>query len=352
MWKIASSLILLAVSLQARWITGFYEARNPTLPPASIPWSKYTHIVHFAAAPGPNGAVDLHYLTRREMEQFTRSRPPGKKALVCIKDNDDDLTAFARDTRPGILEAFVSNLAGFVAANGYDGLDIDWEKNVDVGQYVQLLARLRAALPGKIIAADMGNWGNLETVAAAAQSSLDQINIMCYDMDFGTGYSWYNGALFQAGDSSVMTCDWRVGAFTSHALAPARIGVGIPFYGRRWRGVTRALVKGNFSSSTVFYNQLAADPARWQPQYQGYDKKYRSNFLSIPPLNEFDSYSGLEAMRDTAAWIKSKGFGGVMTYSLHYEYFPGQSGDARYPLSTALYQAMSAPDPPLPVPAH
>jgi hypothetical protein len=33
------------------------------------------------------------------------------------------------------------------------------------------------------------------------------------------------------------------------------------------------------------------------------------------------------------------GFGGLMTYSLYYEYLPNEAGDAAYPLSSALYEA-------------
>jgi chitinase len=340
--KVVFSTFLLAVTLHGGWITGFYAAQNGIQPPSAIPWGKYTHIVHFAAAPGAKASVDLHYLTKREIGEFIGSRPQGKKALVCIKDNDGDLNAFARDTEPGLMDEFVANIAGFVKKNRYDGVDIDWEKNVNVAQYTQLIARLRAALPDQIVTVDVGNWGNLEKVAAASQANLDQINVACYDMDVGNGYSWYNSALLQNGNASVMTCDWRINAFTKAGVAAARIGVGIPFYGRRWTGVTQALVKGNFSSSTVQYNQLVTDVARWQPQYQGYDKGYRSNYLSIPRLKEFDSYTGPQALADTASWIKSRGFGGVMTYSLHYEYLAGQAGDDRYPLSTALYNAISS----------
>ena len=82
------------------------------------------------------------------------------------------------------------------------------------------------------------------------------------------------------------------------------------------------------------------DTTRWQSQYQFYDTLFKSNYLSIPSLNEFDSYNGTQFMSDVAAWQKSKGFGGFMTFTIDSEYLSAQTGDARYPLSTSLYNAV------------
>src|SRR5579872_2089356 len=333
-----TAAILFTGALHAQWITGFYESQNGVEPVTSIPWSKYTHIVHFAAAPGVdssgngNGTVSLHWLSQSEITQMIGARPAGKKVLVCIQDNGSHPTAFGQSTAPGMISTFVSNIANFVKSYGYDGVDIDWESNINVSQYTELLIQLRAALPTKIITADMNNGSAPQQVAAATQSYIDQLNIMCYDLDTpGNGFSWYNDALFQNGNSSVMTCDWRVNPFLNAGVPPSKIGIGLPFYGRRWYGVTKALVNGDFSVSTVLYNQLVTDATRWQSQYQFYDSGYKSHYLSIPSMNEFDSYTGPQEIQGLASWIKTHGFGGAMTFSLYYEYLSGQSGDARYP---------------------
>lgn len=331
--------------LQGQWISGYYSSQNGVLPVSSIPWSKYTHIIHFAAAPGVdgsgngNGTVELHYLSQADINAVIAARPAGKQVLVCIKDNDSHLNAFAQSTAPATIATFVSNIASFVSTNQYDGVDIDWEQNVNVAQYNDLLTRLRNAMPAKTITMAAGNWGGLDSVASASYSQLDQINLMCYDMDAaGNGFSWYNDALQQNGNFGVMTCDWRVRAFTNSGVAASKIGIGIPFYGRRWPGVTQALVGGNFNPSTVLYRDLATDGTRWQPQYQFYDSIYKSDYLSIPSLNEFDSYNGTQSIKDAVAWQKSQGFGGFMTFTVEYEYLSSQVGDARYPLSTTLCQ--------------
>jgi len=66
-------------------------------------------------------------------------------------------------------------------------------------------------------------------VAAGSQAQLDQINVMCYDLDWGLRYSWYLDPLLQNGNPNALTCDWDVGQFTSAGVAPGKIGVGILF---------------------------------------------------------------------------------------------------------------------------
>ena len=341
---IAGAFLFSAI-LHGQWIAGYYESQNSVEPVSSIPWQKYTEVIHFAATTDGAGGVLLHWLSQPEIPEIvSAAHAAGKKILVCIQDNGSNLNAFSSSTSPETMNAFVANIVNFVNANGYDGVDFDWEQNISSGQYAQLFQSVRSALgPGKIISAAMNNSPGAVQAAASSFAIVDQFNIMCYDMDTpGNGYSWYNDPLFQSGNSSVMTCDWRVNAFRNAGVPPSKIGIGLPFYGRRWQGVTQALVNGNFSATTVFYNQLVTDASRWQTQYQFYNTTYKSDSLSIPSMNEFDSYTGTQEIQDIASWIKSQGFGGAMTFSLYYEYLAGAGGDAQYPLSSALYAALMA----------
>ncbi len=45
----------------------------------------------------------------------------------------------------------------------------------------------------------VGNWSQLETIAAQAQTHVGRINSMCYDMDDTRTYAWHNAALLQNG---------------------------------------------------------------------------------------------------------------------------------------------------------
>lgn len=327
----------LGLSAQTPWITGYYSAGNSALPVSRIPWAKYTHVIHFAASTDGKGNVIPYYLRPSEINLFTHSNPPGTKVLVAIKDNDNDFSYFSQSTAPGLLGSFVGSIVDFVDNNNYDGVDIDWEKNVNATQFAALLNQLRAAMPNKVISM-AGNPRN-SPAAGAGNSALDQVNVMCYDLDWGSATSWYLDALLQSGNGSAFTCDWDVAYFTDAGVPQSKIGVGIPFYGRRWPNVTRAQEAANFNNATTFfYRDLVNDVTRWQPQYQSYDNVYRSNYLSIdtPSLTEFDSYAGPQFINDAAQWQQANLFGGFMTYAIEYEYLANQPCDAAFPLSSAL----------------
>jgi len=329
-----------------QWITGFYSAGNGVLSIANIPWTKYTHINHFAAAPGVdssgngNGTVELHYLTTTEITQIVlAAHAAGKKVIVTIKDNDSHLGAFGQSTSPTLLATFVSNIANFVNSNGYDGVDFDWEQQINSSQYESLLSSMRATFgTSKLILTDMGNWNNMPAVAAASYSDIDQINLMCYDMEKQT-YSWHNDALFQNGDTTKMTCDWRVGAFTTAGVPKAKIGIGIPFYGYRWTGCTQPLVNACTLGGYASYSAIVTN-STW---YAGganhhWDSTYSGDYLSVSSSNMFITYNDTTSIQGIVNWQKAQGFGGFMTFTVDYEYLSGQTGNAGFPLSTALCQ--------------
>jgi hypothetical protein len=330
------------------WITGYYSAQNGNLPISQIPWAKYKDVIHFAASTDGTGNVIPYYLTQAEINLITTSHPPGKKVLVSIKDNDNNLNNFPNSTVAGTIDAFVTSIVDFVVKNGYDGVDFDWEKNINVTQYDSLLTKVRAALPASKIITMAAN-PNTAPVAIDSQASLDQINVMCYDLDWGSSESWYVDPL-RNGTDGHPACDWDIRKFTTPNLkgnyvASSKIGVGIPYYGRKWRNVTQALHTSNFNHATsFFYRDLVSDATRWQSQYKFYDSIYGANYLSIntPKLKEFDSYTDTQFLNDAVAWQQSRGFGGFMTYTIEYEHLSTQTCDAAFPLTATLYNAINS----------
>jgi chitinase len=338
----------LRANAQSQSIEGYYNDNNGTESIANIPWADYTQVVLFQTQAGANGSgvgngsVDTHYLVLTDIPAFVAAaHAAGKKALFCIKYNNDFSDAFTQDTAPGMVSTFAANITNFTTSNGFDGVVLDWENGVVASQYEALIDALHTAMPTKII--NMTGWqdsccgSNLINTAVAKSSTLNQVEVMCYDLDLGEGRTEYNDPLMQAGNSGMRACDWAVAAYTNAGVPKAKISVGIPFYGRRWPGSTRVLQTTAVTPSTFFYRDLVTDTTRWQPQYRFYDSTYKSDYLSIPSPPEFDSFTGPTAIAAIVAWGKAQGFVGFMAFTIDYEYVSSASGNARYPLSTALY---------------
>ncbi len=331
------------------WVTAYYPARNPIMPVSTIPWSLFSEVNHFAAAPGVNavgignGTLETKSLSADEIREFVaNAHAAGKRAILTIKDNPQHPGAFREATVPEMIDVWVRNTVTFVDAHHYDGVDVDWESEVHPGQYTDFLFRLRAAFgPAKLISIAVGNWNQLDTVSAQAQAVVDHINVMCYDMDNADSGTWHNSALFQAGDRTQPTCDWRVEPFLRAGVARGKLGIGLPFFGRRWTGAIAPLqVQGSKVSGWINYGELVQDPARWRTDYQAWDSRYRAEYLSIPALNEFISYTGDRAIREICTWAAAEGFGGMMAFDLSNQYDTSERGLAAHPLATALSRAV------------
>jgi len=266
----------------------------------------------------------------------------GKKVSIVFQDNfvGGGAGAWLNGTAPSNVDRLVANMVAFVNTHGFDGVDLDWERDTNTTQYINLITKLRAALPaGKLITMNVGEWGGLPTIVTATQSSLDQINVMCFDLDWDN-YVWHNDPLLSAGTGRP-SCEARLGAFSG--VPKSKIGVGVPCYGRRWTGVTTPLQPGGSKQGEIRYGSLVTDPSRWQASFLKWDPTYVAEYLSIPSLNEFISFNGKRSIAEIVRWGKAQGYGGFMSFSMGKEYIPSASGDARSPLSTIMSNEVTAP---------
>ena len=139
--------------------------------------------------------------------------------------------------------AHVQALVGLAAANGYDGVDLDYEsmnyggtatdKTAVRGGFVTLLGELGAALhaQGRLLSATVGartsatdpNWAVYDYAGIAP--SVDRFRIMAYDYHSGAG-----------SPGAVAPVWWveKVLAYAVTAVPAGRIEVGVPLYGYDW----------------------------------------------------------------------------------------------------------------------
>jgi hypothetical protein len=362
--KVWFFLLALALPSAAQWRTGYYlqrEAGGQTA--ATIPWSKYTHVIHYALRPTySNGACGLDttegLLGAPNIEDFVNgAHAAGVKAIIGIRQ-DDTIESITACTAPQNIAEFVDRIRTFVTNTGYDGVDLDWETNVITAQFQDLVRRLRTALPTAVLSVVAGFADRFTT--AAVQYDLDQINIRAYDLDSqdltasAINYTWHPARTLKRADTQDQAMDILSWEYVYAGNASSKLGLTVPFYGRIRQGcligtVTNGVTNlnqdwgGRAEIGSVPYRDLVNSAycrlgtRVWDNSRSSQYIQYRGGTCST---DAFIPYLGPEQIQAAVALIKTNEFGGVATYGLPYEYMAQQVGDGRYPLSTALYDAM------------
>lgn len=236
---------------------------------------------------------------------------------------------------------FGASAARFVRDYSLDGIDIDWEypnhpgagntyRPEDVHNFTLLLECVRKHIDSLAMAE--GRKDNyLLTIATGASEHyaantelgplseyLDFINIMTYDFHHGgstqTGHHanlWLSEWDAADGDAT----DKAVELHLKAGVPPEKLNIGIPFYGRIWRGVepvNNGLYReAKTTGAGMPYAEVLkalADPAFTRL----YDSSAASPFLWNATDSVFISYEDEGSIAARMEYVRSKGLGGVM----------------------------------------
>ncbi|MCE9672148.1 glycosyl hydrolase family 18 protein [Myxococcus stipitatus] len=267
---------------------------------------------------------------------------------------------------------------GVTPVNGegvFDGIDIDWEYPVGGGlpgntnspadkqNYTLLMAEFRAQL--NAVTAQTGK-PYLLTIATGASPDLlvnkqetknlstilDWINVMSYDYHgaFEPTVNFHSALNRVTGDPAASTgfyTDGSVSKMLELGVAPDKIVVGVPFYGRGWGGVPNVNnglfqngvpTKGTWDDGQsgltgVFdYKDIKAN---YERAGSGYTKfvhpEARQAYVYSPSTQVWIAYDDPSTLNAKADYILAKGLGGAMFWEL--------SGDDGT-LADTLYQRL------------
>jgi chitinase len=340
-----------AAERKLAWVTGYWYSPPVWggLPVADIDYSALTHIVHRGLRPLRDGSFDpmsLKYLTDYAPDLIGTAHRKGVKVLVSVAQQapDDELRSASSTSA---LNRLVSNVMTLVRTYGYDGVDIDWENNVEPRGFGRLVAAVRGQLdemhPRGVMT---GAFWEPAAYLVDHQKLLDQINVMTYDLcSPGDGASWYNAAVHDPRGEGRRTVDWRLGQFAA-VLDTPRLGLGIPFYGYVWTGsITKAgeTWRTPPTMRPIDYRHLVTDRRRWHAENLHRDAEAGDvPWLSLPPLGstpgEFITYDDEISVARKVEYAQSHGLGGVMIWELSADYFPDRT--PKHPLMRAVKGAV------------
>jgi chitinase len=369
-------LCLLSIITHAEiWRVGYYPGwEQASMPASNIDFNTLTHVIHFSVGPNSNGTLDssANSITAgNSADVVSRAHAAGKKVLICVGGSETE-SEFQGATSIANLSVFINNLTNFMATRGYDGVDIDWEPlpSADAQQYTNLVTGLRSALNGfpqhKLLTAAVGAYppyGDSLTAEyvmfAALQSQFDQINIMTYDLSgpYDGWVTWFNSPIYDGGyrfpsnGNLLPSVDGAVKNFLTNGVAPAKLGIGIAFYGYLWTGGSgtssvsitqpRQSWTNAPTATAIRYSTIMTD--YYQSNLYHWDTNAQSAYLSItnanPTNNTFISYDDQRTCQAKVSYARNHGLGGVMIWELAQDHQSGQSS----PLVQALKQALATP---------
>ncbi|MBC3872373.1 glycosyl hydrolase family 18 protein [Undibacterium flavidum] len=239
-----------------------------------------------------------------------------------------------------------------VAKGVFDGFDIDWEYPVagglptntynaaDKQNFTLLLAEFRAQLDALAtsnkrkyyltVAIGAGADKIRNTEPGLYSKHLDWVNVMTYDFHGGweaTGPTNFQSNLYRdpaapvTGDLIKYNVDDAVTALIAGGIPKAKIVVGIPFYGRGWKGVA-AGPKGDGlyqSASSPAAGTYEAGIEDYKVLVQKRATRYThavTKQLWTYDGNEFWSYDDPSVISTKSSYVKTQGLGGLFSWSL------------------------------------
>ncbi|SMB95073.1 glycosyl hydrolase family 18 protein [Deinococcus hopiensis] len=290
-----------------------------------------------AKYPGLKALISLGGWTWSKHFSEAASTDAGRKALVssCI-----DL--YIRGNLP-----VVDGAGGAGAAAGvFDGIDIDWEypgggglptnsvSAQDNQNFTLLLQEFRRQLnaykPGLLltIAAPGGPDKIANQSPSAYKDAVDWVNLMTYDFRGAwdaTGPTNFHSNLYPDPQSpgvapaKTYSVDSTVQAFLNAGMPANKLVVGIPFYGRGWTGVPS-------TNNGLYQSATGAAHGTYENGYEDFKvlkdapgTVYRSSVTGQMwkyDGTNFWSYDDPQVITTKTAYIKQKGLGGAMAWSL------------------------------------
>jgi chitinase len=197
---------------------------------------------------------------------------------------------------------------------------------------------------------------------AALQEHFDQINLMTYDLSgaWAGWVTWFNSPIYDGGyrfpstGGLVPSCDGMADAFMAAGVAPARLAIGIPFYGYLWAGGAGTLTGGAALPRQSWTNApivTAVDYADILSKYYTsnlyrWDDAAQAAYLSMDKPGStndaFISYDDEHACQAKVSYVRNQGLGGVMIWELGEGYLPNLPAGQQAPLLQAVKEAIRA----------
>ncbi len=322
-------------------VIGYVFPRRVLISDLDVRGDLLTH-VNFAFANIKNGVIVAERPddgTNLEALTGLRKKFPALKVLVSVGGwswsggfSDMALTRASR-------KKFIDSAVLFLRQHALDGIDLDWEypglpgvgnkyRPADRRNFTLLLGELRRALntarrpPGQryLLTIAAGASPNFleHTEMGKAQKYLDYVNLMTYDffVERGGKSGHHSNLYASAFDSDAPSGAASVSAFLRAGVPAKKLVLGVPFYGRGWKGA-KAENNGLYQEAGAAEGGLS-----WNNLLQSYidkngytrwwDAAAKAPYLWKSDGGRVVTYDDPDSLKEKCRFVKKRNLAGVM----------------------------------------
>lgn len=257
-------------------------------------------------------------------------------------------------------EKFANSAVLFVQKHHIDGVDLDWEypglpgdgnvyRPEDKENFTAILKLIRA----KFDSLETNNRHYFLTIATGSSQNyldhtnlreahkfLDFINIMTYDF-YGEGSitTGHHANLYPSSSDNSKNIRSAINAVQQHVNAGIpinKIVLGVPFYGRWWKGVmptNNGLYQEIFGKTGTFNYDAIADSLKNKTGFvESWDESAKTPYIWREKDSLFMTYDNEKSIKYKMDYIKNKDLGGIMFWQ-----FNGDNGALLDAISNNLH---------------
>ena len=361
------------------WIAPNHPAYQwDAVPPAKVPWDKITHLAlgYVLLKEGSNGytvtqdGVNGGYAQFKvETKEFTdAARTHSRLTFMMIggeNSNPDDI--WNKATAPANIKKFAANIVTEMKSMGLDGIEIDWEENIDWDKIGKLATEVRAIWPDGIITIDTFPFGDEAEALAGYADAVDMFMPMTF-LNVAQWGGWILPAptspIYEP-DNNGYCYDRLLKKWTDAGVSPKKLLFGVGGYGGAWgddngdgkgpiapyanranpntrpAGETAAIFGDNYVTQ-AWVDKVVAD----HNLIEGWDDIGKSSYWHVPSETDFFVaerwgtkknvtlvfYETDRSMKEKLDYVKAKGMSGFNFWTLSQL----ENAAGAYPLLNAI----------------
>lgn len=327
-----------------QWVMGYYVAYQRALyPPEAIDWNGLSHVIMARVKANADGSLDTNFDwdpvngPALAMDIAARAHAAGRKAILMLGGDDNGAEILSAVTHH--RAAFIANLRDAMIAYGYDGLDLDWENQIDWNLFQLFAQELRQAMPSAILTLPTGplniNYDVVEPHLPAIAEYLDRVNLMSYypaTSWAGAGWlSWYNSPLSGVKPATPVSIEESLKRYADAGIAKAKLGMGIAFYSTCYTGgitgpnqSTEAGVSiaGGDNDSPLL--ELFGTNGAYSEADRYWDNDALQPYLSLPEPERhgcrYVTFEDEQSIVEKGRFSRNNGYGGSIVWTVNQGY--------------------------------